>query len=237
MLEVSSQNDDTQTGISEFLENSPFKIQENPGSHEIVLTRDFGNEKIKIRLSVNDISEYPAEDEFDGMDEDGALSDEDFGAGKKTANQSGANGGKIDVMPEDSIAPADRAEGAEADEEAATPAYPAQLAISITKPGNKAIEIRATAQDGTIEIESIGFFPKDALLDAQNTKDASEARSLYGGPPVDELDPELQTMLHQYLEERGIDEELASFLPEYVDYKEQKEYVKWLEDLENFVRE
>ncbi|KIW68887.1 hypothetical protein PV04_04801 [Phialophora macrospora] len=236
-LELQSQTDDKQAFIDEFLENSPFKLHDKPGSHEIVLTRDFGNEKIKIKLSVSDISEYPAEDDFDAIDEDGALSDEDFGSGRKTANQSGARGGKIDVLPEDSIAPADRAEGEEADDDQPSPAYPAQLTITITKPGNKAIEIRAVAQDGTIEIESLSFFPKESLLEAQSTKEASEARSLYAGPPVDELDPELQQMLQQYLEERGIDEELASFLPEYMDYKEQKEYVKWLEDLETFVKE
>ncbi|EXJ60323.1 hypothetical protein A1O7_04475 [Cladophialophora yegresii CBS 114405] len=235
-LELQSQTDDKQAIIDEFLQNSPFKLHDKPGSHEIVLARDFGNEKIKIKLSVSDISEYPAEDDFDAIDEDGALSDEDFGAGRKTANQSGARGGKVDVMPEDSIAPADRAEG-EAEDDQPSPAYPAQLTITITKPGNKAIEIRAVAQDGTIEIENLSFFPKESLLDAQSTKDAAEARSLYAGPPVDELDPELQQMLQQYLEERGIDEELASFLPEYMDYKEQKEYVKWLEDLENFVKE
>ncbi|KIY03277.1 uncharacterized protein Z520_01744 [Fonsecaea multimorphosa CBS 102226] len=240
MLELQSQSDDRLAAINEFLENSPFKVQDKPGSHEIVLTRDFGNEKIKIQLSVSDLSEYPAEDEFDALDEDGALSDEpDFEVRKKGINQPGGRGGKVDVMPEDSIAPADRAEGGEeADDVAnATPAYPAHMTITITKPGNKAIEIRAVAQDGTIEIENVCFFPKDSLLEAQSTKDASEARSLYAGPPVEDLDPELQQMLHQYLEERGIDEELASFLPEYLDYKEQKEYVKWLEDLENFVKE
>ena len=176
------------------------------------------------------MGEYPAEDEFDEMDEDGALADEEeFGAEKRIANKSGPRGGKVDTMPEDSIAPADRAEGEEADDEQPRPAYPAQMAITISKPGKKAIEIRATAQDGTIEIDSLAFFPKESLLDAQSTKDASEARGLYVGPPIDELDPELHSMLHQFLEERGIDEELASFLPDYMDFKEQKEYVKWLE--------
>ncbi|KAJ9603861.1 Mitochondrial acidic protein mam33 [Cladophialophora chaetospira] len=238
-LELQSQSDDKQVSIAEYLENSPFQLHDKAGSHEIVLTRDFGNEKIKIKLSVSDISEYPAEDEFDALDEDGALADEDFSGGKRTANQSGAKGGKIDVVSEERIAPADREgeEPEEPEEEPASPAYPAQLTITITKPGSKALEIRAVAQDNTIEIENVSFFPRESLLDAQSTKDASEARSLYAGPPVDELDPELQQMLQQYLEERGIDEELAGFLPEYMDFKEQKEYVKWLEDLENFVKE
>lgn len=43
-----------------------------------------------------------AEDEdFEGMDEDGALDDEaDYGTGRATINQSGTRGGKVNVMPE-----------------------------------------------------------------------------------------------------------------------------------------
>lgn len=176
------------------------------------------------------MADYPGEDPYDALDEDGALADEDFAMEKNTANQSGVRGGKVDVLPEDSIAPSDRAEGEEIDDGTAdTPAYPVNLTITITKPGAKALEIRAIAQDSTIELQNIIFFPKEALLDAQNTKEAEEARSLYIGPPAEELDAELQQMFYQYLEERGIDEELAAFLPEYMDQKEQREYVKWLE--------
>lgn len=176
------------------------------------------------------MADYPGEDPYDALDEDGALEDEDFATEKNTANQSGVRGGKIDVLPEDSIAPSDRAEGEEVDDATAdTPAYPVNLTITITKPGAKALEIRAIAQDSTIELQSISFFPKEALLEAKSTKDAEEARSLYAGPPAEELDAELQQMFYQYLEERGIDDELAAFLPEYMDQKEQREYVKWLE--------
>jgi complement component 1 Q subcomponent-binding protein len=162
------------------------------------------------------------------MDEDGALEDEADYQQPKTINQSGTKGGKIDVMPEDSIAPSDR-EGDEGAGGEAYPAYPIHLVITVTKPGKKAIEIRAVAQDGAIEIENINYFPKASLLEAQSPKDAQEARALYGGPPVGNLDPELQMMLERYLEERGINAELAAFLPDYVDFKEQREYVQWLE--------
>lgn len=164
-------------------------------------------------------------------EDDAALDDEaDYDTGKRTINQAGARGGKVDVLPEDSIAPADR-DGAEEGEDLADkmPAYPLDMVITITKPGNKAIEIRAVASDGTIEIQNVAFFPKDSLLDAQSPKEALEARSLYAGPPINELDPELQGMLETYLQERGIDVSLANFLPDYIEYKEQNEYVRWLE--------
>lgn len=187
--------------------------------------------RIKIALSVAEIDGLADEDEFDDIDEDGALEDEaEYSLGKATINQAGTRGEKVDVMPEDSIAPADRSEGDDvANLDDGIPAYPIHLTITVTKPAKRAIEIRAVAAEGAIEIETISFFPRESLLEAQSPKDAQEARSLYAGPPITNLDPELQAMLDKYLEERGIDAQLASFLPEYVDYKEQREYVQWLD--------
>ncbi|EXJ88829.1 hypothetical protein A1O3_01893 [Capronia epimyces CBS 606.96] len=237
-LELESNDADKVSSIEEFLQNSLWKIEDKPGTHEVTLTRDFGNEKVKVQLSVAELDSLEEDDEFDDLDDDGALDDEaDYGRGKNTINQSGTRGGKIDVLPEDSISPADRGESDEANLDNALPAYPIHLTITITKPSQRALEIRAVAAEGAIEIETISFFPNESLLEAQTPKDAQEARSLYAGPPISNLDPELQAMLDKYLEERGIDAQLASFLPEYVDYKEQREYVKWLDDVKQFVDE
>ena len=35
-------------------------------------------------------------------------------------------------------------------------------------------------------------------------------------------------MLERYLDERGINTELALWVPEYIDFKEQREYIDWL---------
>jgi complement component 1 Q subcomponent-binding protein len=52
---------------------------------------------------------------------------------------------------------------------------------------------------------------------------------VYAGPPFGNLDSDLQAMLERYLDERGINAQLATFVPDYIDYKEQREYVQWLE--------
>jgi len=176
------------------------------------------------------------EEDYD-MEEDTAMEDEvdDYSrdvtnqSAKKTINQSGARGGKIDVMPEDSIAPADRAEEGDADAEEMGPSFPLNLHITITKPNKGATEIRAVARDGAIEIDNVGYFQKAELIEAKTPDLIREAQSVYAGPPFTNLDPDLQAMLERYLDERGINASLATFLPEYVDYKEQREYVQWLE--------
>lgn len=51
----------------------------------------------------------------------------------------------------------------------------------------------------------------------------------------DHLDEGLQTDFEAFLEERGIDSSLALFIPDLAEYKEQKEYIKWLEGVQKFV--
>lgn len=38
----------------------------------------------------------------------------------------------------------------------------------------------------------------------------------------DRLEPELQDKFDDFLRERGVDEELALFIPEYAEWKEQR---------------
>jgi len=46
---------------------------------------------------------------------------------------------------------------------------------------------------------------------------------------------DVQTGFYAYLEERGIDSELATFLPEYTNVKENKSYLEWLKNIQTFV--
>ena len=106
------------------------------------------------------------DDEQADIDEDAALSDEDSDLmddqprPRQTINQSGAKGGSVDVMAEDSIAPADalREDGeaiAEQRDSSDSPAFPARLTIIVTKPGKGALQITASAEDGLIEIQDV----------------------------------------------------------------------------------
>jgi complement component 1 Q subcomponent-binding protein len=173
----------------------------------------------------------------DEMDEDGALGDEDADLAddqpqsRRTINQSGVKGGAVDVMAEDGIAPADaqREDEDAMAEQRESSGFPAQLNITVTKPGKGAVQITATADDGLVEVEDVFYF-QNADLAEPNTAEKMHARQhVYAGPPFGNLDSDLQAMLERYLDERGIDPQLATFIPDYIDYKEQREYVQWLE--------
>ena len=54
------------------------------------------------------------------------------------------------------------------------------------------------------------------------------------GPRFDDLDDDLKEEFYNYLEERGIDNELSFFLVSQARFKEEKEYVHWLEKVGEF---
>lgn len=83
--------------------------------------------------------------------------------------------------------------------------------------------------NGSITVDEF-YFLKDASLAEPKSFEAEKQRvTQYLGPPFLNLDEDLQGLVEKYVQERGINEELAQFVVEYIDSKEQKEYIQWLE--------
>lgn len=114
--------------------------------------------------------------------------------------------------------------------------FPVRCAISITKTGRGSLNIDAQAQDGQFMIENITFY-RDDVLATKLTADADWARrGLYIGPQFETLDENVQAQFESYLAERGVATNLALFIPTYAEYKEQREYCRWLEGVKTFVQ-
>ncbi|KAF8499520.1 mitochondrial glycoprotein [Gautieria morchelliformis] len=125
----------------------------------------------------------------------------------------------------------------EAEDEETSPSYPIRTSITISKPngGRGALSIDALCQDGVFSLDNIAYYP-DAQLATELTADADwKRRGLYIGPQFDHLDVNVQEEFEKFLRERGIAEGLALFIPEFAEHKEQKEYVKWLESVKEFI--
>lgn len=178
------------------------------------------------------------------MDPDNALEDEDIygdamasksgSQSKGTVNQGQNDGSNINVAPEDNISAADRSDMAGSEdnvggESMQGPALPTSVQVTISKPGKGAMQILTNTQDGLITIENVFYYPKAEIAEAATSEADFTRANIYAGPPFQNLDPDLQNMLERYLDERGINEQLATFVPDYVDHKEQREYVQWLD--------
>lgn len=126
------------------------------------------------------------------------------------------------------------AEEQEQEEEAS---FPVRATVIVEKEGKGSLVLNTVAQDGYLHIDAVRHFKEGELeYDDILKHDIGEQRQdLYMGPVFEELDEDLQATFGRYLEERGIDTALATFLPDYIDYKEQKEYVNWLKNINDFV--
>lgn len=120
------------------------------------------------------------------------------------------------------------------DDEAAAPI---SLSILIEKPGKTAgaLNIDATAQDGTVVVENLFFYEDAKVAKVDNPEAAQRRADVYPGPPFGSLDEDLQVLMERFLEERGVTQALAVFVPDYVDVKEQREYLRWLNNVKAFV--
>ncbi|KAK2770715.1 regulatory protein suaprga1 [Colletotrichum kahawae] len=222
------QNEQLPASVKDFLDNGPFELHDTPGKEEVKLTRKFGEEtdiltksRITVTFSIADLANYDPE----MYEQDRALDDEYDPSEPQNPKQNGARS----ANPEEDI------EDEEGELDEAAP--PCRLSIVVEKPGKTegALNIDATAQDGAITVENMYYY-EDGKLAHGSSADIAHARAdVYPGPPFGSLDEDLQILMERYLEERGITQALAIFAPDYIDVKEQKEYVRWLKNVKGFV--
>jgi len=211
--------------IKEFVDNSAFKIVDKPGSEQVQLVRKFGDETITVMFSIADINNVEGAMEDDVYDDEHP---EDAGVPSSSAQSGGAQ--SIQAKEE-------RAAEEEYDEEMEEldESFPARVQVTIEKPNQGALQIECMAQDGMIVIDNVFYLKSGALATANSAEADWERRGIYAGPQFANLDEDLQVLLERYLDERGINTSLALFVPNYIDYKEQKEYLGWLENVKGFV--
>jgi complement component 1 Q subcomponent-binding protein len=177
--------------------------------------------RITVSFSIADLHNY----EPDMMEEDQAMEDEldDIEAGRGQQDQRGGAADLAEEANEDLEAGADEA------------AVPCRLNIVIEKPNKGALNIEALAQDGAIVVENLYYYADAKLAHSADANAVHAAQDTYPGPPFGSLDEDLQILMERYLEERGITQALAVFAPDYMDFKEQKEYMAWLKNVKGFI--
>lgn len=79
-----------------------------------------------------------------------------------------------------------------------------------------------------------GLIVEKVTVLSANEDDRSE--TAYSGPYFDELEPSMQSAFMSYLDERYINDDLALFIAEYAEVKEQQEYVTFLEKATKFIK-
>jgi len=181
--------------LEEFQKQGVWGIEDAAGNDEVALTRQFGNETLRLMFSIADIqNEEPDYEEPEAENENEEGSDE-------------------------------------------TPQLPPiRASLSLTKSSaNGALNVDMLCQEGHFIVDNVSFYP-DSRIGTELSPEADwKRRGLYIGPQFDTLDVGVQEEFEQFLQERGVNEQLASFIPLYAEHKEQREYVKWLSNVKEFI--
>lgn len=107
--------------------------------------------------------------------------------------------------------------------------YSVPINVTIEKDGaDSALSFDIILNNGDIQISKIYHYVEKEQVNTKTTEQTYSQRTMYTGPPYGNLDEDLQRLVEDYLRERGISTTLAQWVPEYIDFKEQKEYMQWL---------
>ena len=111
--------------------------------------------------------------------------------------------------------------------------YPANVNVLIQRPGKGSLKVNLIADNGHWTVNGLTHLPESSTDPLELLRDTPE--NMYPGPPFQQLDEEVQNLTEAYLEARGINTNLAVFVPDFIDVREQKEYLAWLERVKSFV--
>jgi len=192
-----------------------FKIKrDNPDDVLVELQRNFGNEQITVRFFVPPPAQ-PEPQENDEMADQYMDSEAD----------------KMDPETKEMM------EAEDEEGQAAGPYADLQedFVVLVHRPDLKqTLEFDMVAAEGSLFVNGIRHY-RDGNLPFQANAETDFKRNLiYGGPQYDDLDADLVSAIDEWLNTRGINDDLAKFVHEYISYKEQNLYMHFLQDMQHF---
>lgn len=102
------------------------------------------------------------------------------------------------------------------------------VVVSKSSDESKHLEFDCVTDGEFVEIKSVIFEEYDDETPLMGTP--------YSGPNFEDLEETVQDKFYEYLEERGINSDLANYIVEAHLDKEQREYTNWLEKVATFVK-
>ncbi|XP_004515528.1 uncharacterized protein At2g39795, mitochondrial isoform X1 [Cicer arietinum] len=129
---------------------------------------------------------------------------------------------KVEVTMFDGAVPAPKASGGVANADEVQ--LHITLIVNISKGDGGVLEIMCSAWPDSIEIKRL-------FIRARKNMPAEP----YSGPEFEELDDDLQDSLYDFLDVRGVNEELAVFLHKYMKHKDKAELIGWMEKVKSFI--
>lgn len=108
-----------------------------------------------------------------------------------------------------------------------------KVTLIVTK-GSEAMRFGLSIEDQELVLDTLAHF-KDASVPKDDTPAGEDKRvSQYPGPLIHELEGGFVDTMLNYLDERGVNDDLAVFVTEFAFWVEQQEYENWLANISRF---
>jgi len=98
---------------------------------------------------------------------------------------------------------------------------------------NQGLVCECTSMDTEIHINNV--MVTDSVREAMERNKFERTFESYPGPEFSTLDERIQSSLNEYLQGYGVDEHLAAFVECMSLDKDQRLYMKWLNELKDFI--
>jgi complement component 1 Q subcomponent-binding protein len=200
--------------------------KDTPGNCTVELKRFFEDEEITVRIALE-----PPPDSY--PDEEQGLED--------MAEEAGVDPNSEEFrQAEESVAKQEEDALANKEEEEENNPYQDQslsFTVLIHKPKlDKTLVFEMLSDQGVLFMNGFSLF-NDGKLPFDRSAEGEMRRAFnYQGPTIADLPVGLRSSLGDYLDRRGINDDIAKFVLEYVWYKEQNEYVRLLTGMAEFVK-
>lgn len=199
---------------------SPWSLEMEDDSTLLLLTRTYGDEKVTIEFYAIDDDEDDDDDDLEDYDdlEEDEDADEQMSENGKNVSETKAVDGEDgeddeDIFDDDVVDTMEFYVTISKTDEADDDESKRLLQFSCKCDGA-----------GSFDIKKVEYF----------TQAFNEFP--YSGPAFDSLEPELKDAFMGYLFVRGVDDDLANYIFDLKDYKENKQYIAWLEKVSAFVK-
>ncbi|KAJ2476017.1 Mitochondrial acidic protein mam33 [Coemansia sp. RSA 2131] len=106
---------------------------------------------------------------------------------------------------------------------------------TISKPNTPVLFLELESNEGEVGVNHMRFLSNKDVSDISGMDLEWARQKAYCGPLFGQLSDDLKENIDAFLAERNIDTGLTLFMQDYIEHKEQGEYLNWLRKFKSFV--
>ncbi|KAJ1734150.1 Mitochondrial acidic protein mam33 [Coemansia biformis] len=129
----------------------------------------------------------------------------------------------------------DAVKEAEAKSEDAPKDFPIFFTATFAKPGAPVLHMELESEECEVGVDHMRFIPEEAMAVGKDMASEWGRKQVYCGPIFGQLSDDLKENVDAFLAERGIDTALTLFMQDYIEFKEQGDYLDWLRKFKTFI--